>query len=95
LIKTTQNRDHRKAAAKAFATLSNFWKQSTFLLSLRKIVSIMTLIIDKSNLKNTAKILNEKLKKSGKKGNLMKHFGKLKRNIDGLTYQISIRENED
>ena len=55
----------------------------------------MTLIIDKSNLKNTAKILNEKLKKSGKKGNLMKHFGKLKRNIDGLTYQISIRENED
>lgn len=55
----------------------------------------MTLIIDKSNLKNTAKILNEKLKKSGKQGNLMKHFGKLKRNIDGLSYQISIRENED
>ena len=55
----------------------------------------MTLIIDKSNLKNTAKILNEKLKKSGKKGNLMKHFGKLKRNIDGLAYQISIRENEN
>ena len=55
----------------------------------------MTLIIDKSNLKNTAKILNEKLKKSGKKGNLTKHFGKLKRNIDGLSYQISIRENEN
>ncbi|MBM3168119.1 MAG: hypothetical protein FJZ76_02475 [Bacteroidetes bacterium] len=55
----------------------------------------MTLIIDKSNLKNTAKILNEKLKKSGKKGNLTKHFGKLKRNMDGLWYQISIRENED
>lgn len=55
----------------------------------------MTLIIDKSNLKNTAKILNEKLKKSGKKGNLVKHFGKLNRNFDGLSYQIPIRENED
>jgi hypothetical protein len=95
LIITKQNRELRKSAAKAFATLSIFLKQSAFLLSLRKIVSIMTLIIDKSNLKNTAKILNEKLKKSGKKGNLTKHFGKLKRNIDGLSYQISIRENED
>lgn len=55
----------------------------------------MTVVIDKSNLKNTSKILNEKLKKSAKKGNLTKHFGKLKRNIDGLDYQISVRENED
>ena len=55
----------------------------------------MTIVIDKSNLKNTAKILEEKLKRSTKKGNLSKHFGKLKRNIDGLNYQISARENED
>jgi len=55
----------------------------------------MTVIIDKSNLKNTSKILSEKLKKSTKSGNLSKHFGKLKRNIDGLEYQISARENED
>jgi len=56
---------------------------------------IMTLVIDKSNMKNTSKILSEKLRKSSKKGNLSKHFGKLKRNIDGLEYQISVRENED
>lgn len=55
----------------------------------------MTVVIDKSNLKNTSKILGEKLKKSTKSGNLTKHFGKLKRNIDGLEYQISARENED
>lgn len=55
----------------------------------------MTVTIDKSNLKNTSKILKEKLKKSTKKGNLSKHFGKLKRNIDGLEYQNSARENED
>jgi len=55
----------------------------------------MTVVIDKSNLKNTSKILSEKLKKSSKTGNLTKHFGKLKRNIDGLEYQISSRENED
>jgi hypothetical protein len=35
------------------------------------------------------------LKKNPKKGNLTKHFGKLKRNIDGLHYQIQIRANED
>jgi hypothetical protein len=55
----------------------------------------MTIVIDKSNPKDTSKILSEKLKKSKKKGNLSKHFGKLKRNIDGLKYQTSIRENED
>lgn len=55
----------------------------------------MTIIINKSNLKNTSKILSEKLKQSEKKGNLSKHFGKLKRNIDGLEYQTSMRENED
>jgi hypothetical protein len=55
----------------------------------------MTIVINKSNFKNTSKILSEKLKKSEKKGNLSKHFGKLKRNIDGLEYQTSVRENED
>jgi hypothetical protein len=56
---------------------------------------IMTIIINKSNLKQTSKILSEKLQKSERKGNLSKHFGKLKRNIDGLDYQTSMRENED
>lgn len=55
----------------------------------------MTLTVDKSNLKNISKILREKLKKSSGKGNLSKHFGKLKRNIDGLEYQNSARENEN
>ena len=55
----------------------------------------MTVVIDKNNSKNISKILAEKLKKTKKEGNLAKHFGKLKRNIDGLKYQILIRENED
>uniref|UniRef100_UPI00404B171D hypothetical protein n=1 Tax=Flavobacterium sp. TaxID=239 RepID=UPI00404B171D len=55
----------------------------------------MTVVIDKSNLKNTSKILSEKLKKSTKTGNLTKHFGKLKRNIDGLSYQLAARKDEN
>ena len=55
----------------------------------------MTVVIDKSNLKNTSKILKEQLNKSRKTGNLSKHFGKLKRKLDGLNYQLSLRENED
>jgi len=55
----------------------------------------MTLVIDKSNSKNLAKLLTDKLKRKPKKGNLAKHFGKLKRNLDGLEYQNEIRENED
>lgn len=55
----------------------------------------MTVKIDKKDSKNLKKILNEKLKKTPKKGNLSKHFGKIKRNLDGLEYQNSIRENED
>ena len=55
----------------------------------------MTLIIDKKGSKNLKKILSEKLEKTTKKGNLSKHFGKLKRDIDGLKYQLAIRENED
>lgn len=55
----------------------------------------MTVKIDKNDSKNLKKILSEKLKKAPQKGNLSKHFGKLKRNIDGLAYQTSLRENED
>lgn len=55
----------------------------------------MTLVIDKSNLKNIDKLLEGKLNKNRKKGNLAKHFGKLKRNIEGLKYQLEIRENEN
>lgn len=52
----------------------------------------MKVVIVKSNSKNVAKILTEKLKKSKKDGSLAIHYGKLKRNIDGLKYQISMRE---
>ena len=55
----------------------------------------MTLVIDKNNSKNIANLLSSKLKRESKKGNLAKHFGKLKRNIDGLKYQSEIRENEN
>lgn len=55
----------------------------------------MTLIIDKSNSKNIGTLLIKKLKKSNKEGNLAKHFGKLKRNIDGLKFQLEVRKNED
>ena len=55
----------------------------------------MTLIIDKNNSKNISKILNEKLGERKKTGNLTKHFGKLKRKIYGLEYQLDVRQNED
>jgi hypothetical protein len=55
----------------------------------------MTIVIDKTNLKNISRILKEKLKKSSGKGNLSKHFGKLKRDFDGLEYQNVMRENEN
>lgn len=51
----------------------------------------MTLVIDKNGSKNLKKLLSEKLNKTPKKGNLSKHFGKLKRAIDGLEYQLLIR----
>ena len=55
----------------------------------------MTVVIDKNNAPDASKILAAKLKKSSRKGNLAKHYGKLKRNIDGLKYQTALRENED
>jgi hypothetical protein len=56
----------------------------------------MVLIIKKKNTKKEIDILLEKKEKSTiSKGNLSNHFGKLKRNIDGLDYQLEIRKNED
>lgn len=55
----------------------------------------MTVVIDKSNSRKLSEILSKRFKRDKKKGNLAKHFGKLKRNIDGLTYQLEIRKNED
>lgn len=55
----------------------------------------MTVLINKKNSKNISKILTEKLKKQKKEGNFAKHFGHLKRDIDGLKYQLEIRENEN
>jgi hypothetical protein len=55
----------------------------------------MVLIINKKNRDNIATILKEKLHKKEVKGNLKSHFGKLKRNIDGLAYQKEIRKDEE
>jgi hypothetical protein len=55
----------------------------------------MVLIIKKKESKKEIETLLEKREKSNSKGNLSKHFGKLKRNIDGLEYQLEIRKNED
>ncbi len=54
----------------------------------------MTVTIDKNNAQDISRILSEKLKKTRSKGNLSKHFGKLKRKLDGLAYQEVIRKNE-
>lgn len=55
----------------------------------------MTIIIDKTNSENIAKILTDKFRRTKEKGNLAKHFGKLKRNLDGLNFQVEIRKDED
>ena len=55
----------------------------------------MTIVVNKKGLNNLKKLLSEKVKKSSVNGNLSKHFGQLKRDIDGLEYQLLIRENED
>jgi hypothetical protein len=57
---------------------------------------VKVLIIKKKNTKKEIDTLLEKKEKSdSKEGNLSKHFGKLKRDIDGLEYQLEIRKNED
>lgn len=55
----------------------------------------MTVKIDKTNSKDLSKIIAEKLGKRKKNGNLAKHFGKLKRKIDGMEYQQELRRDED
>ncbi|WP_461532833.1 hypothetical protein [Sinomicrobium sp.] len=55
----------------------------------------MTVVITKNNSEKVNEILADRLKKKKGMGNLAKHYGKLKRKIDGLEYQIAIRENED
>ncbi len=52
----------------------------------------MTITVNKKNKDDLKKILKEK---KGQSGKLQKHFGKLKRKLDGLDYQTEIRENED
>ena len=54
----------------------------------------MTVIINKDNANNTSKILVDRINKTKKTGNLNKHFGKLKRNIDGLDFQKKLRKDE-
>ena len=39
--------------------------------------------------------LKKKIESKDQNSGLKKHFGKLKRNLDGLTYQQQIRSNED
>jgi hypothetical protein len=51
----------------------------------------MSIVVDKSNIKNIEKILKKKLKLKTTKGNLSNHYGKLKRSLDGLEYQMEIR----
>ena len=55
----------------------------------------MILIIKKQESEKKIAILLEKKIKSISKGNLSKHFGGLKRNIDGLEYQLEARKNEN
>lgn len=44
----------------------------------------MLLIINVKNSKKIDVFLNSKINKASKNGNLLNHFGKLKRNLDGL-----------
>ena len=55
----------------------------------------MTISVGNKSKKEISKILEEKLKKSDSDGKLEKHYGKLKRKLDGLNYQLEMRENEN
>lgn len=55
----------------------------------------MTIIVKKSNLKEIAIELKNKMQLKDQAKGLKKHYGKLKRNLDGLAYQNNIRSNED
>lgn len=55
----------------------------------------MTIIVKESNVKEVTLELKKQIKKKEEQQSLKKHFGKLKRNIDGLKYQLEIRSDED
>ncbi len=55
----------------------------------------MVLIVNEKNSEHLNALLSKKLKRPKSPGNLAKHFGKLKRNIDGLQYQSEMRKHED
>ncbi len=55
----------------------------------------MTVIIRKTDIKNLSKILTNNLDEKDSSGKLTKHFGKLKRDLDGLKYQSEIRKDEN
>lgn len=55
----------------------------------------MVLIIKKKDAKKEIESFLEKKEKPISKGNLSIHFGKLKRDLDGLEYQLEKRKNED
>lgn len=54
----------------------------------------MTIVVNKSNFGDLKNLLQSQ-KVTLKKGNLKKHFGKLKRGLDGLNFQRELRKNED
>ena len=56
---------------------------------------VMIIIVKKSNLKEVTSDLKKKFESKEHNNGLKKHFGKLKRNLDGLTYQQQIISNED
>lgn len=55
----------------------------------------MVLVVKNKNSKKEIESFLEKKGTISSKGNLSKHFGKLKRNLDGLEYQLEVRKNED
>jgi len=55
----------------------------------------MLLIVNKKNSQDLSELLSDKLKKSRSEGKLVKHFGKLKRNLDGLQYQLEVRDDDN
>ena len=54
----------------------------------------MIIRINKSNMHRIGRILRNNFGNQAKTGNLKKHFGKLKRGLDGLEYQVSTRNAE-
>ncbi len=58
----------------------------------------MTIVLDRKDVEDADKLkqlIDVKLKKKEKQGNLAKHFGELKRGLDGLDYQMAMRKDED